>query len=67
MVGHPSNLKYKDIVSKKILTNCQITINDITNGKSILVPYLVDVREKTVRHNKNRVDMEDYVTIPTYF
>ena len=48
MVGHPTDRKYKDMVSKTLLPNFPIPTNDITNANSMFGPNLSGVRVKTV-------------------
>ena len=67
MVGHPSNLKYKDIVSKKMLPNCPITTYATNNADYTFGPHLSGTRGNIVRKKQSRAETEEYVKIPEDF
>ena len=54
-------------MSKKLLPFCYVTMKDITNDKSIFVPYLEGIKGKTGGHKTYRLDTEDYVEMPIGF
>ena len=67
MVGNPTDFKYKDMVSDKILPNFPIITHDITNANSMFVTDLSSVRGKIVRKNPSKLDTEEFVKILEYF
>ena len=63
MMGNPSEKDYKGVVSNHLISNCPITVNDITNSRAIHGPALASVRGKTVRRAAEPV-VTDYVDVP---
>jgi hypothetical protein len=63
MMGNPSEKDYKGVVSNHLISNCPITVNDITNSRAIHGPALANVRGKTVRRAAGPV-VTDYVDVP---
>ena len=50
MLGHPTDRRYKAVVSNKLLTNFHITSYDITNTNYMFGLYLEYVRGKILRY-----------------
>ena len=48
-VAHPSDEKFKQMVSGKSLDNCSIVANNVTNARAIFRPNRPGLRGKTVR------------------
>ena len=67
MVGHPTDSKYKHMVSNKLILNFPITIYDITGANCMLVPGLSGVRVKKVRNKSSRLNIEEYLKISEHF
>ena len=65
-LAHPTDDKFKQMVSSKILKNCSVVANDITNARSIFGPNLPGLRGKTGRQRPERVVLE-YLDIPRDF
>jgi hypothetical protein len=63
MMGNPSKKDYKGVVSNHLISNCPITVNDITNSRAIHGPALASVRGKMVRRAAGLV-VTDYVDVP---
>jgi hypothetical protein len=63
MMGNPSEKDYKGVVSNHLISNCPITVNDITNSRAIHGPALASVRGKTVQRAAEPV-VTDYVDVP---
>ena len=63
MMGNPSEKDFKGVVSNHLISNCPITVHDITNSRAIHGPALASVRGKTVRRAPAPVVM-DYVDVP---
>ena len=63
MMGNPSEKDYKGVVSNHLISNCPITVNNITNSRAIHGPALASVRGKTVRRAPGPV-VTDYVNVP---
>ena len=63
MMGNPSEKDYKGVVSNHLISNCPITVTDITNSCAIHGPALASVRGKTVRRAPGPV-VTDYVDVP---
>ena len=40
MVEHPTDDKFKQMVSSKSFTNCRVKVRDVTNARTIFGPYL---------------------------
>ena len=51
LVGHTTDLKYKDMVSKKMLLDFPITTHDMTNKISIFRSDLTGARENKLGKN----------------
>ena len=64
--GYPSESEYNDMVINRLLPKCPIFTKYITNEKYAFGMDLLGVIGKTVRHNKIRVDIEEYLIIPSY-
>ena len=63
MVGHPSDEKFKQLVSSQSLKNCRLKVNDITNARAIFGPYLPGLGGRTTRRKPKRVEPV-YIGIP---
>ena len=57
MVGHPTDDKFKHMVSSKSTTNCRVNVNDVTNAHTIFCPYLPGLGGMT-RQKPERFDPE---------
>ena len=66
MVGHPTDDKFKQMVSSRSFTNCRVKVRDVTNARAIFGPYLPGLGGKTIRQKPERVDPE-YIGIPRDF
>ena len=66
MIGHPTDPKFKDMVSNKVISNCPIKVIGITNAARIFGPNRAGLRGKTVRRKPDRVDT-DVISIPRDF
>ena len=62
-LAHPTDDKFKQMVSSKSLKNCSIVADDVTNARSIFGPNLPGLRGKTVRQRPERV-VPEYLDIP---
>ena len=40
IVGHPTDDKFKQMVSSKRFTNCHVKVSGVTNARTIFGPYL---------------------------
>ena len=67
MLGHPTDRRYKAVVSNKLLTNFHITSYEITNKNYMFGIDLSDVRGNKLRYKPSRLDREEYVKISEYF
>ena len=67
MVGHLTDRKYKHMVSNKLLPNCPITLHDITNENSMVVPSQSGLKVNTVRNKSSRLNMEEYMKNSEHF
>ena len=67
MVGHPTDRKYKYMVSRKLLLGFPITTYDITNANFVVGTDLAGVRVNKVRNKPSRFHTEEYVDIPEDF
>jgi hypothetical protein len=47
-IGRPSQAKFEDIVSKNIIRNCPITVDDIRRARIIYGPDVASIKGKTV-------------------
>ena len=47
-MAHPTNEKFKQLVSSKILDNCSVVAIDITNARTLFGPNCPGLRGKTV-------------------
>ena len=65
-VAHPTDEKFKHMVSRKILDNCSIVANDVTNFGAIFGPNQPGLRGETVRQRPERV-VPEYLEIPKDF
>ena len=54
-VAHPTDEKFKHMVSRKSLDNCSIVANDVTNARAIFGPNRPGLRGETVRQRPERV------------
>ena len=66
MVCHPTDDKFKQMVSSKTLRNCHLKVKDVTNAQAIFGPYLPGLGGKMTRQKTKRVDPE-YIGIPRDF
>ena len=67
MVAHLTDRKYKHMVSNKLLPNCPITLHDITNENSMVVPSQSGLKVNTVRNKSSRLNMEEYMKNSEHF
>jgi hypothetical protein len=65
-VAHPSDEKFKQMVSHRSLVNSKVKVVDITNARALWGPNRPGLRGKSVREKPERVD-PDYVQIPKDF
>ena len=66
MIGHPTDARFKQLVSERVLKDCPVTADDVTNAVSIFGPDLAGIRGKTVRGQPDRVETE-FIPIPRDF
>ena len=66
-LAHPTNEKFKQMVSSKSLKNCSVVANDVTNTRSIFGPNLSGLRGKTVSQRPERVVPEYLDMPPNYY
>ena len=66
MVARTPEEKFKDMVRHKILSNCRIKVDDITNAHAIFGPNRSILKGATVRQKPDRVDTK-YTQIPRDF
>ena len=52
MVGHPTDDKFKQMVSSKSSTNCHVKVSDVTDSITILGPYLPGLGGKRLDRNQ---------------
>ena len=43
MIGHPTDARFKQLVSKRVLKDCPLTADDVTNAISIFGPDLAGI------------------------
>ena len=65
-VVHPSDAEFKNMVRDKLLENCPLKIEHITNKNITFGPNVTGLRGKSVRTKTTRVERE-YIPIPRYF
>jgi hypothetical protein len=63
MIGNVSEGDYQGLVRNNMISNCPITVADITNTRAIFDPDLASVRGKTVRRTPGPV-VADHVAVP---
>ena len=67
MVGHPTDEKFKQMVSSKSFANCRVKVKDVTNARAIFGPYLPGLGGKTTRQKPVTVNPEyENSNLPTY-
>ena len=66
MVGHPTEERFKHILSSKLLNNLPIKVEDVTKSHTILGPDLTGVQGKSAVHKPDMVDTY-LILIPRYF
>ena len=65
-MAHPTDEKFKNMVSGKRLDNCATVANDVTNARAIFGPNRPGLRGKTVRQRPDRI-VPEYLEIPKDF
>ena len=65
-MAHPTDEKFKQMVSGKSLDNCSIVANNVTNAHAIFGPNLLGLRGETVRQRPEPV-VPEYLEIPKDF
>ena len=63
MVGHPPDEKFKQMVSHGNLSNCNVTVKDVTNARALFDPNRSRLKGGTVRQKPERVN-RDLTRIP---
>ncbi len=66
MIGHPTEAQFKRMVSNRLLKNCPVKPDHITNAHSIYCPSIAGVRGQTVRRKPEHVEVE-YSNVPDDF
>ena len=64
--GHPSDTDLKNMVRDKLLANCPVKLEHITNANNLFVLNVAVLRVKSMRTNPTQVEIE-YIPIPRYF
>ena len=65
-MAHPTDEKFKLLVSSKILDNFSVVASDVTNTRTLFGPNRLGLRGKTVRQRPERV-IPEYLDIPQDF
>ena len=65
-VAHPTDEKFKHMVSGKSIGICSIVANEVTNARAIFGPNRPGLRGGIVRQRPERV-VPEYLEIPKYF
>jgi hypothetical protein len=63
ILGNPSKMDYKGMVSNNLIANCPITSSNVTNARRIFGPDLASIQGKTVRRTPAPV-VANYVVVP---
>ena len=63
MMGHPPDVKFKQLVSSNSVKNCRVKVSDVTNARIIFGPNLDRLGGATTRQQPVRVEAE-YIGIP---
>jgi hypothetical protein len=63
MLGHPTNRGFLGVVHGKMISNCPVTKNVVTDAQQIFGPDLGGIRGRMVRRPLESVNT-DYVQIP---
>ena len=61
-MSHPTDQKFKQLVSSKSLDNCSVVASDITNARTLFGTNRPGLRGKTVRQRPERV-IPEYLDI----
>ncbi len=48
MIGNPIKKDYRGMISSNLITNCSISLSNVTNAQAIFVPDLASLQGKTV-------------------
>ena len=64
--GHPSDAEFKNMARDKLLKNCPVKLEQITNANNIFGPNFSGLRGKSVRTKPTRVKKK-YIPIPRDF
>ena len=63
MLAHPPDDKFRQLIGSKILNNCLLAVNNVTNDRIMFGPNLPSLGGKTARKNPVGVEQGD-VGIP---
>ena len=66
IMGHPTDEKFKQLVSLNVINKCPVTMWDIANATALFGPNRASLRGKTVRQKPDRVETE-FIHIPDEF
>ena len=62
-VAHPPDSKFKLMVNSPSLENCKVTVQDITNSRTMFGPNLPGLQGRSTRQKPKRV-VPEYMGIP---
>ena len=62
-MAHPTDEKFKILVSSKSLDNCSVVASDVTNARTLFCPNRPGLRGKTVRQRPEQI-VPEYFDIP---
>ena len=66
-MGTPTDADFIEMLSKGTLTNCPVTLVDISNSRHVFGPDLPGIKSKTVRRKPARVEVEDALVTRTIY